>query len=200
VPASTVKTDKFIEYLKTRSKLSKKLRDYYGNESKKEAQDEADQDVIQDKEVFQDNDEEVQVKSTKEKETQEVVNTEDDSKKQKLLPFRKMKSSSYINRRQADKRLARNLRKLDENAILVFGDWSAPNIKFYEPIQGVGTKRMLKKEGFKVLLINEFKTSSICRTCNSHLKKFKKVVNPRPFRWDSMPQTICHGLLKYFML
>ncbi len=35
VPASTVKTDKFIEYLKTRSKVSKKLRDYYGNELKK---------------------------------------------------------------------------------------------------------------------------------------------------------------------
>ena len=111
-----------------------------------------------------------------------MVNTEDDSKKQKLLPFRKMKLSSYINRKQADKRLARNLRKLDENAILVFGDWSAPNARFHEPIQGVGTKRMLKKEGFKVLLINEFKTSSICPNCNSYLEKFKKVVNPRPFR------------------
>jgi hypothetical protein len=84
-----------------------------------------------------------------------------------------MKLSSYSNRKQADKRLARNLRKLDENAILVFGDWSAPNTKFHEPIQGVGMKRMLKKEGFKVLLINEFKTSNICPACNSHLEKLK---------------------------
>ncbi|PHZ07175.1 uncharacterized protein RHIMIDRAFT_307163 [Rhizopus microsporus ATCC 52813] len=95
-----------------------------------------------------------------------------------LLPFRKMKLSSFINGQQADKRLARNLiTKFGDDATLIIGNWSAGNVKFHEPIRDVGMRRMLAKQGFKIYLLDECKTSSLCPTCLSgeleSSKKFK---------------------------
>ncbi|KAG1466854.1 hypothetical protein G6F46_002871 [Rhizopus delemar] len=45
-----------------------------------------------------------------------------------FLPFRKMKLLSFINQQQADKRLVKKLKeKFGNNAILIFGNWSAGN-------------------------------------------------------------------------
>ncbi|KAI8086987.1 uncharacterized protein B0P05DRAFT_578154 [Gilbertella persicaria] len=108
-----------------------------------------------------------------------------------MLPFRKLKLSSYINRQQSDKRLCKNIRKhFGNNAVIVIGNWSAGNVKFHEPIRGVGMRRMLQKEGFLVHLIDEFRTSSICPVCKGDLETFKEVVNPRPFRREKYPTFI----------
>ncbi|KAI8388266.1 uncharacterized protein BYT42DRAFT_611336 [Radiomyces spectabilis] len=75
-------------------------------------------------------------------------------------------------------------------------NWSASNVKFHEPIRGVGMRRMLKKQGFEVYLLDEFKTSSCCPDCGDPLEKFKKVPNPRPYRRTKQPEVLCHGLLR----
>ena len=41
-----------------------------------------------------------------------------------------------------------------QDAVLVFGDWSAPNVKYQEPTRSKGLIRMLKKNGFVVYLMN----------------------------------------------
>ncbi|KAI7867406.1 hypothetical protein BDF14DRAFT_1803461 [Spinellus fusiger] len=57
--------------------------------------------------------------------------------------------------------------------------------------------RMLKKEGFKLYLINEFKTSSLCPGCKfSPLEIVKHVKNPRPYQRTKILQVKCHGLLR----
>ncbi|KAI7868428.1 hypothetical protein BDF14DRAFT_1724588, partial [Spinellus fusiger] len=49
-------------------------------------------------------------------------------------------------------------------------------------IKGKGMQRMLKKEGFKLYLINEFKTSRLCFECKySPLETFKHVKNPMSY-------------------
>ncbi|KAI8388005.1 uncharacterized protein BYT42DRAFT_558601, partial [Radiomyces spectabilis] len=49
--------------------------------------------------------------------------------------------------------------------------------------QSVGFRRLLVKHGFRVLVIDEFKTSKCCPTCRTEsLKSFKLVPNPRPYR------------------
>lgn len=51
-----------------------------------------------------------------------------------LLPFRKMKFSSALYTEQNDERLVQKLRdKFGSDAVIVLGDWSAPNLKFQEP-------------------------------------------------------------------
>ena len=118
-----------------------------------------------------------------------------------VLPFRKMKLSSFINRQQSDKRLCRSIRgKFGDDTTIIIGNWSAGNIKYHEPIRGVGIRKMFKKEGFKVYLLDEYKKSSVCPSCKGQLEKFKEVNNPRPFRRNIRPKVICHGLLRYIYI
>ncbi|CEP17562.1 hypothetical protein [Parasitella parasitica] len=77
------------------------------------------------------------------------------------------------------------------------GDWSANMARFHEPIMGKGMRRMLKKEGFAMSLIDKYNTSSYCPTCkDGALETFKEVRNPRVFRRAKNPKVKCHGLLR----
>ncbi|KAI8083294.1 uncharacterized protein B0P05DRAFT_610463 [Gilbertella persicaria] len=117
--------------------------------------------------------------------------------KLRLLPFRKIKFNSKLYYDQNDANLVQRLKlKFGKNSILVIGNWSAPNTKFQEPTRSKGLIKMLKKAGFTVLLIDEFKTSSYCPTCESELETFKTVVNPRPYKRADAPTVECHGLLR----
>ncbi|KAI7902479.1 uncharacterized protein BX663DRAFT_531409 [Cokeromyces recurvatus] len=84
------------------------------------------------------------------------------------LPFRKIKLSSYINRKLSDARLAKTLKqKFGEDRVLVLGNWYTSNPKYHEPIKGVGIRRMLKKEGLQVYLLDEYKMLSFCPKCKN---------------------------------
>ncbi|KAI8086847.1 uncharacterized protein B0P05DRAFT_578073 [Gilbertella persicaria] len=109
----------------------------------------------------------------------------------------KIKFNSKLYHDQNDANLVQRLKlKFGKNSILVIGNWSAPNTKFQEPTRSKGLIKMLKKAGFTVLLIDEFKTSSYCPTCESELETFKTVVNPRPYKRADAPTVECHGLLR----
>ncbi|KAG1137651.1 hypothetical protein G6F37_011068 [Rhizopus arrhizus] len=104
------------------------------------------------------------VQTTTAKQLQKTISTA--LEKLQLLPFRKLKFSSKLFFDQNDQKLVRSLKaKFGQDAVLVFGDWSAPNVKYQEPTRSKGLIRMLKKNGFVVYLINEYKTSSHCPTC-----------------------------------
>ncbi|KAG1056690.1 hypothetical protein G6F43_001445 [Rhizopus delemar] len=115
-----------------------------------------------------------------------------------FLLFRKMKLSSFINKQQADTRLTKKLReRFGNDAILILGNWSAGKVKYHEPIRGIGMRRMLAKEGFQVYLLDEFRTSSLCPSCqNGELETFKKVQNSRPYQREKYPVVDRHGLLR----
>ncbi|KAI9470888.1 MAG: hypothetical protein EXX96DRAFT_371861 [Benjaminiella poitrasii] len=56
------------------------------------------------------------------------------------------------------------------------GNWSAPHIRYHEPIRGIGFRKLLKKYNFSVYLIDAFKTSKCCPEChNLSLTAFKRV-------------------------
>lgn len=59
-------------------------------------------------------------------------------------------------------------------------------------------RKMFRKEEFKVYLLNEFKTSSLCPSCadGTTFENFKEVINPRLYRREKTPTVICRGLLK----
>ncbi|KAI7872139.1 hypothetical protein BDF14DRAFT_729070 [Spinellus fusiger] len=49
--------------------------------------------------------------------------------------------------------------------------------------------RMLKKERFKLYLINGFEISRLCPECKySPLETFKHVKNPRPYQRTKLPK------------
>ncbi|RCH96586.1 hypothetical protein CU097_008698 [Rhizopus azygosporus] len=113
-------------------------------------------------------------------------------------PFRKLKFSTKVYYDQNDETLVKkNLKKFGLDAILVLGNWPAPNTKFHEPTRNKGLIRMLKKNGLTVHFIDELKTSSKCPNCEDDLEIFKMVINPRPYRRVDMPTVKCHRLLSY---
>ncbi|CEP16904.1 hypothetical protein [Parasitella parasitica] len=68
---------------------------------------------------------------------------------------RKSKLSSKLNKFKSDQRLVATLRARFPGATFVMGDYSAPNVRFQEPIRDKGFRRLLKKSGFPVFLIDE---------------------------------------------
>ena len=67
-------------------------------------------------------------------------------------------------------------------------------MKYKEPTKGKGFRTLLRKNGYKVYLVNEFRTSCKCSGCNGgDCKKFMKMKNPKPYK-DNL--ILVHGLLK----
>ncbi|KAI8053888.1 hypothetical protein BDF22DRAFT_644024 [Syncephalis plumigaleata] len=132
------------------------------------------------------------------KDTLTLPNTDPTAHSAQHPLFRKLKLSAYISKQQSDQKLIDDLRKkFDRDAAFVMGNWSAPHTKYHEPIRGIGFRRLLKRHGFKVFLIDEHKTSKCCPACeNPSLEKFKKVPNPRPKKHEDSHKIICHGLLR----
>jgi hypothetical protein len=112
--------------------------------------------------------------------------------------FRKLKLSSYIRLQQANQKLVSKIKeKFGIDAVLLMGDWSANHQKYHEPIRGVGWRRLLRKAGFSVFLMDEFCTSRHCPACgHKSLETFLTVNNPRPYRREKTPEVTCHGLLR----
>ncbi|KAJ2499834.1 hypothetical protein GGH96_003177 [Coemansia sp. RSA 1972] len=114
---------------------------------------------------------------------------------------RKLRFSVYIKRQQADDRLVKKLREkfkpeeTDPEPIFIMGNWSAPMTQFHEPIRGKGWRRLLKRAGYEVYLIDEYLTSKLCPNCNERLSNTHYVPNPRPWRRRIQPKVKCHGLL-----
>ncbi|EIE84938.1 hypothetical protein RO3G_09648 [Rhizopus delemar RA 99-880] len=69
--------------------------------------------------------------------------------------------------------------KSETDAVFVVGNCSAPNTRYQEPVRGVEFRRLLKKHGFLVYLIDEFRTSQCCPSYEYRsLANFKRIPNP----------------------
>ncbi|KAL0225256.1 hypothetical protein RCL1_003168 [Eukaryota sp. TZLM3-RCL] len=85
--------------------------------------------------------------------------------------------------------------------VIMIGDFSkqggsSTNLKHNPPSRGSGWRKTLRKLGFPVFLLNEWGTSSRCPECGQEVKKFLQVPNPKPYRREKTPTTLCHGLLE----
>ena len=57
-------------------------------------------------------------------------------------------------------------------------------MKFREPVKGKGFRNLLRKRGYEVYLVDEFRTSCRCSSCGGETKTFRKCRNPRPWKRD----------------
>ena len=84
----------------------------------------------------------------------------------------------------------------DTNPLIVIGDASCRRAsRFHAPTKGIGLRHMLHKQGFHVLFLNEFKTSTSCPSCFSPTQTFQDRRSRRPWKWHLPPQRV-HGLLE----
>ncbi|KAI8369078.1 hypothetical protein BD560DRAFT_447230 [Blakeslea trispora] len=78
---------------------------------------------------------------------------------------------------------------------------SVPHQRYHEPIRSVGFRRLLRRSGFQVFLIDEFRTSRCCPDYGSiFLETFLTIANPRRQNPAANPdlaaRVTCHGLLR----
>ena len=65
-------------------------------------------------------------------------------------------------------------------------------------MSGMGLVRKLRKVGFRVVLLDEYSTSTVCPDCHERsIDVFKRVPKPRPYWRAARPYVTCHGLLRY---
>src|SRR5579859_433983 len=78
------------------------------------------------------------------------------------------------------------------------GDKSAQTAaRFHVPTQGIGLQYQLYRLGFRVLLLDEYRTSSSCPDCQGNTTRTNiKRVNPRPWERQLRAETFVHGLLE----
>jgi hypothetical protein len=128
-----------------------------------------------------------------------ILNTELKTFYQETI-YRKLRLSSFINRKKSETRLINNFCKLygdPDNTMIGFGDFEQyKHRKFKEPVKGKGFRTLFRKAGYKVYLVDEFRTSCRCSHCEDDIgicKTFRECKNPRPWITNRIFR---HGLVK----
>jgi len=114
--------------------------------------------------------------------------------------FRKLKLNGYVNRKKHEQKLINNFRKIfgkPEDVIICGGDFEQKqHMKYKEPVKGKGIRKTFRNNGYKLYLVDEFRTSCMCSICKEELgkcEKFQIRKNPKPYKSGNI---LVHGLIK----
>jgi len=114
--------------------------------------------------------------------------------------FRKLKLNGYINRKKHEQKMINNFKKIfgkPEDVIICAGDFEQKqHMKYKEPVKGKGIRRIFRDNGYKLYLVDEFRTSCMCSICKEETgrcDKFQIRKNPKPYKSGNI---LVHGLIK----
>jgi transposase len=114
--------------------------------------------------------------------------------------FRKLKLNGYINRKKNEQKLINNFKKIfgkPEDVIICGGDFEQKqHMKYKEPTKGIGMRKLIRQNGYKLYLVDEFRTSCMCSICKEktgRCEKFQIRKNPKPYKSGNI---LVHGLIK----
>ena len=112
--------------------------------------------------------------------------------------FRKLKFGRHINIKRNEQKMISDFRKMYGNpdvVVICIGDWEQrKQMKYKEPTLGIGMRSLLRKNKYKVYLVDEYRTSCKCSKCDGGVcEKFMVRKNPRPNKDD---MRLVHGLLR----
>jgi len=125
--------------------------------------------------------------------------------------FRKLKFGRHINIKRNEQKMMSDFTKIYGNpdeVVICIGDWEQrQQMKYKEPTLGIGMRSLLRKNKYKVYLVDEFRTSCKCSNCDGGVcEKYMVRKNPRPKpkknkenskkerKYDEM--RLVHGLLR----
>jgi hypothetical protein len=111
--------------------------------------------------------------------------------------FRKLKLNTYINKKKHEQKMINKFKKIfgsQEDVIIAFGDWEQKqHMKYKEPTKGKGIRKLFRENGYRVYLVDEYKTSCMCsKCCEGRCEKFIKRKNPKPYKKGDI---LVHGAL-----
>jgi hypothetical protein len=116
--------------------------------------------------------------------------------------FRKFKLNRFINTQKSEAKMIDNFKNkfgTPNKVIIVFGDHDKGqnNMKGLEPSICKKFRRIFKNAGYKVFLINEFRTSKLCNCCHQELDKFLTRASNKPKDKKKNKKILVNGLLKH---
>ena len=99
--------------------------------------------------------------------------------------FRKLKFNRYTNTQKSESKMIKNFSNKfgkPEDCIVVLGDYDKGehNMKGKEPIINRRIRKIFRNNGYKVYMINEFRTSKLCNVCESCCSPFLKRESHKP--------------------
>ena len=110
--------------------------------------------------------------------------------------FRKLKLNGYWNRLRSEQRMINRFKNIfgePKYVTVCIGDFEQrKHRKYKEPIKGKGFRTLFRRNGYKVYLVDEFRTSCKCSNCEGDCEKFRKCRNPKPMKNNEI---ISHGVL-----
>jgi hypothetical protein len=113
--------------------------------------------------------------------------------------FRKLKLNGYINIKKHEQNMINNFKKIfgkPEDVIICAGDFEQKqHMKYKEPVKGKGI-RIFRNNGYKLYLVDEFRTSCMCSICKEETGRCEKFItrkNPKPYKSSNI---LVHGALR----
>jgi hypothetical protein len=111
--------------------------------------------------------------------------------------FRKLKLNGYINRKKNEQKMISNFAKIfgkPSDVVICAGDWEQKqHMKYKEPTKGISIRKLFRQNGYKLYLVDEFRTSCKCSKCEGgKCEKFMVRENPKPYKNNNI---VVHGLL-----
>lgn len=112
--------------------------------------------------------------------------------------FRKLKLNGYINRKKNEQKMISNFKKIfgkPEEVVICGGDFEQRKGMKYgkEPIKGRGIRKLFRQNGYKLYLVDEFRTSCKCSKCEGgSCEKFMVRKNSKPYKSGNI---LVHGLI-----
>ena len=81
-----------------------------------------------------------------------------------------------------------------DKTIICIGDFEQKqHMKYKEPTKGIGLRKLFRQAGYKVFLVDEFRTSCKCSKCGEgNCEKFLTRKNPKPYKSGNI---LVHGLI-----
>ena len=90
-----------------------------------------------------------------------------------------------------------------DTTAICWGDWSehgregSTHMRVHEPTRRIGLRRLFRRNGYKVWLVDEYLTSKRCHGCPAgECATFRCVRNPRPRQAATRPWTTRWGLTR----
>ena len=120
--------------------------------------------------------------------------------------FRRLRWQGFRAKQRADTGLVRRFRERfggPDTTAICWGDWSehgregSTHMRFHEPTRGIGLRRLFRRNGYKVWLVDEYLTSKRCHGCQAgECATFRRVRNPRPHQATTWPCITRWGLTR----
>ena len=111
--------------------------------------------------------------------------------------YRQLKWYSKINRKKSEARMINNFKEKfgnPANVLIAIGDFEQrKQMKYKEPSKGKSFRKLFRKAGYNIYLVDEYNTSKMNFFNGQENEKFKKRINPRPWKNDIKE---VHGLLR----